>query len=452
MGLPAAAYNLAEMRQSAKIAVIIPALNEEEGIGRVLDALPHWVDHRIVADNGSTDSTAETARRHGAHVVSQPERGYGAACLAGIAACPQDVDVLVFLDGDFADDPGEMASLVDSVIGGEADMVIGSRVLGARERGALTPQARFGNWLSCLLLRKVWGVRYTDLGPFRAIRKDALERLEMADRNYGWTVEMQVKAAKAGLRAVEVPVSYRRRIGRSKVSGTVKGVVLAGTKILYTIFREAVGPVPAPEAERLIVFTRYPHPGRVKTRLIPELGAEGAAALQREMIAHVVDAARQVSRQRGARVEIRHAGGEESVFREWLGKDLIYREQSAGDLGERMHGALAQALEQGGGRAVLFGTDVPGLSPAILHHALDALKDHDAVIGPASDGGYYLLGLRRDAPRLFHGIEWSTGEVFEKTARIAMELGLSLAKVDELRDVDRPEDLEAWRALQNRPD
>ncbi len=227
------------MRDGAKIAVIIPALNEERSIGKVIAAIPDWVDEIIVADNGSTDKTAEIARANEARVVYEPRRGYGSACLAGLATL-NTPDVIVFLDGDFSDHPDEMFWLVDPITRGETDMVIGSRVLGHAETGALTPQARFGNWLACTLIRLFWGVEYSDLGPFRAIRSTALEQLNMSDPDYGWTVEMQIKAARDGIRAREVPVSYRRRIGQSKVSGTVRGVIGAGWKILYTIFRAAM--------------------------------------------------------------------------------------------------------------------------------------------------------------------------------------------------------------------
>ncbi len=223
------------MRFGARVAVVIPALNEERSIGWVVAAIPEWVDEIIVVDNGSTDRTAEVARAHRARVVSEPRRGYGSACLAGIAALG-DPDVVVFLDGDFSDHPAEMSLLVDPIVRGEADLVAGSRVLGQRERCALTPQARFGNWLACLLIRLLWDARYSDLGPFRAIRTSVLKHLEMRDPDYGWMVEMQIKATREGWRVKEVPVSYRRRIGKSKVSGTLKGVVGAGTKILLTIF------------------------------------------------------------------------------------------------------------------------------------------------------------------------------------------------------------------------
>lgn len=220
--------------------MIIPALDEERSIGQVLDAIPKWVDEAIVVDNGSTDRTAARAAEHGARVLSEPRRGYGVACLTAIAGLSPRTDVVVFLDGDFSDHPEEMDRLVDPIVAQAADLVIGSRVLGRREPGALTPQARFGNWLSCTLMRLIWRHRYTDLGPFRAIGRQALQRLEMRDLDYGWTVEMQLKALRHGLRVRDVPVSYRRRtMGQSKVSGTLRGVFGAGTKILWTIFTHA---------------------------------------------------------------------------------------------------------------------------------------------------------------------------------------------------------------------
>lgn len=218
----------------------MPAFNEEASIGNVLDDIPDFVDEVIVANNGSTDGTVAIAEKRGARVVDEPRRGYGSACLAGMAAM-ENPDIVVYLDADYSDHPDEMGSLVDPIIEGEADMVIGSRVLGTRERGALVPQARWGNWLSCTLIRLFWGVKYTDLGPFRAISAEALEKLKMSDPDWGWTVEMQVKAARLGLKTTEVPVSYRKRIGKSKISGTVRGVIAAGSKILYTIFAHALG-------------------------------------------------------------------------------------------------------------------------------------------------------------------------------------------------------------------
>jgi glycosyltransferase involved in cell wall biosynthesis len=227
------------MRGNARLAVIIPALNEAAAIGRVLAAIPGWVDEVLVVDNGSTDATAAVAQKQGARVIWEPQRGYGAACLAGINALTTP-DIVVFLDGDYSDHPEEMDRLVDPLVENNADLVIGSRVLGQRQPGALTPQARFGNWLACLLIRLIWRVRYSDLGPFRAIGFPALQLLNMQDRDYGWTVEMQIKAAARHLRILEVPVSYRLRVGQSKISGTIRGVVGAGAKILATIGKEAL--------------------------------------------------------------------------------------------------------------------------------------------------------------------------------------------------------------------
>ena len=226
----------------ARVNVIIPAYNEEHSIGKVVADIPEFVTDVIVVNNNSSDRTAETASQAGATVLHEPKPGYGHACMKGItyaAAKPAETrpDIIVFLDGDFSDYPQEMDLLLKPIVDGTADMVIGSRVLGKREAGSLLPQQLFGNWLSTKLLRLLYGVKYTDLGPFRAIKLDTLLKLNMQDRTYGWTVEMQAKAAKQNMRSVEVPVSYRKRIGVSKVSGTIKGTVLAGYKIIFTIFR-----------------------------------------------------------------------------------------------------------------------------------------------------------------------------------------------------------------------
>ena len=219
-------------------AVIIPAYNEEPGIARVIADIPgDLVSEIIVVDNGSTDGTALKAQEAGARVVFQPERGYGAACLAGIAALPPGTEVVLFLDGDYSDDPAQAIDLLRALEEHQADLVLGSRTRGGPEPGSLTPQQRFGNWLSTTIIRLIYGHAYTDLGPFRAIRREALSRLDMQDRTYGWTVEMQVKALQQGLEVVEIPVSYRPRLGRSKVSGTLSGTVKAGFKILWTIAR-----------------------------------------------------------------------------------------------------------------------------------------------------------------------------------------------------------------------
>jgi glycosyltransferase involved in cell wall biosynthesis len=227
-----------------KIVAVIPAFNEEQSVGKVVQAIPRPpVAEIIVANNNSRDRTAEVARAAGARVVFERELGYGAACLRGIAEAQRlRADIIVFLDADHSDYPEEIPSLIAPILAGECEMVIGSRVLGEKERGSMTPQQVFGNWLACRLMSLLLGARYTDLGPFRAISLAALEKLNMRDRNYGWTVEMQIKAAINGLRVREVPVRYRKRIGKSKISGTVKGTLLAGWKIITTILRYGLVP------------------------------------------------------------------------------------------------------------------------------------------------------------------------------------------------------------------
>ncbi len=218
-----------------RISVIIPALNEQNAIGLVIKAIPQsLVDEIIVVDNGSTDDTARIARDAGAQVVREPLRGYGAACLKGIAHVASP-DILVFLDGDYSDFPEEMALLLEPIMQNRADLVIGSRIKGRDGRKVLLPQAYWGNKLATWLIYLLYGYRYTDLGPFRAIRFRALQQLNMRDKNFGWTAEMQVKALRNGLAIMEIPVKYRQRIGKSKVTGTISGTIKAGIKIIYTI-------------------------------------------------------------------------------------------------------------------------------------------------------------------------------------------------------------------------
>ena len=223
------------------IDVVIPVYNEEQSLGSVLGDIPkELVREIIVCDNGSTDGTAQIAKDFGATVVSELRKGYGSACLAGlahIAATTKKPAIVVFMDGDYSDYGEELARLIEPILYAEVDMVIGSRALGKKERGSMTVPQVFGNWLATRLLRLYYGYKFTDLGPFRAIRYDKLLALQMEDRDFGWTVEMQIKAAKQKLKCKEVPVSYRRRIGVSKVSGTVRGTIMAGYKILWTLYR-----------------------------------------------------------------------------------------------------------------------------------------------------------------------------------------------------------------------
>lgn len=222
----------------ARIALVIPALNEEQALARVLDELPRQLFARvIVVDNGSRDGTALVARERDAEVISEPRRGYGRACQAGLAALDSTTDIVVFMDADGSDVPAEAELLVAPILRGEADLVLGSRTQGRAEPGSLAPVQRWGNRLATALIRLLYGFRYTDLGPFRAILRARLLTLQCHDANFGWTVEMQLKALRRGLRVREIPVSYRRRIGRSKISGTFSGATRAGLKILWMIFR-----------------------------------------------------------------------------------------------------------------------------------------------------------------------------------------------------------------------
>ncbi len=225
-----------------KTVVIIPALNEERSIGQVIADIPRDLAAEIVVvNNGSTDSTAQVASDSGATVIDEARRGYGQACLAGMDYIKNSSylpDIIVFLDADYSDYPQEMKELISPITEGRYDLVIGSRTIGERQKGALLPQALVGNYIATRLIRLLYRVDFTDLGPFRAIRYDKLLSLDMRDKTFGWTVEMQVKAAKKGLRCTEVPVSYRKRIGTSKVTGTIKGSVMAGVKIIWMIFRQ----------------------------------------------------------------------------------------------------------------------------------------------------------------------------------------------------------------------
>ena len=221
----------------ARISVIIPAYNEEKSIGLVLDALPQELLHEIiVVDNNSTDNTARSAIEKGARVVEEKRRGYGSACLKGISEL-DNPHIVVFLDGDFSDYPEEIIKLVAPIESGEMDFVLGSRMILPESRLALLPQSRYGNQLAVFLMRLFFRHQYTDLGPFRAIRYGALQSIAMQDTNFGWTVEMQIKAIKKGLRILEIPVKYRERVGVSKITGTFSGTIKAGTKIIYTIFK-----------------------------------------------------------------------------------------------------------------------------------------------------------------------------------------------------------------------
>lgn len=227
------------MKQQPNVIVVIPAFNEERSIGKVINDIPKdVVSSVIVVNNNSSDNTRLEAEKAGAVVLDETRKGYGWACLKGIdKAKDLNADIIVFLDGDYSDHPQQLTDVISPILNNGMDMVIGSRALGKKEKGSLTPQQVFGNWLATRLMRIFYGVRYTDLGPFRAITVQALGKLNMQDKTYGWTIEMQIRGAQHKLKTTEVPVDYRKRIGISKVSGTVKGTILAGYKIIFAILK-----------------------------------------------------------------------------------------------------------------------------------------------------------------------------------------------------------------------
>ena len=225
------------MINQCEVTVVIPALNEAASIGRVLKEIPRNIDRVIVVDNGSDDDTAAVAQANGATVVHEPKRGYGAACQAGIKVA--NGDLIAFIDADYSDYPADLEKVIKPVAEDRADLVIGVRIAQRHQPSPLPPHQRFGNWLICRVIRFVYGIPCTDLGPMRCIRRATLARLQMVDRDYGWTVEMQLKAARMGLRVIETPVRYRKRIGKSKISGTIRGTLGAAGKIFYWIVKLA---------------------------------------------------------------------------------------------------------------------------------------------------------------------------------------------------------------------
>ncbi len=443
------------MRDGLHVAVIIPALDEETTIARVIARVPDWVDRIIVVDNGSTDTTASVAFAAGAEVVYEPVPGYGRACLSGIAeALRRDrtdrprADILVFLDADGSDTPEQMDRLVDPIVSGRMDMVIGSRVLGEAAPGSMTPPQRVGNRIATLCIRTLWGVRYTDLGPFRAVRARALESMAMDDAAFGWTVQMQIRACKARLNAAETPVDYALRAGgSSKISGTVSGVFRAGKGILGAVAREYMNGRPSfNQREAVGVFAKYPTPGKAKTRLIPALGAEGAAELHEQMLRHTLKTVAELASSRPVGVTVWQTGAQTRDFADRFAPSTPCREQTGGDLGERMHNAFVAMLSEAD-RAIIVGADCPELSSGLLEDAFDALERNDLVLGPAADGGYYLVGLRRPTIGLFRGVAWGTGGVLGETLTRAADLGLRTRLLGVLSDVDDPEDIGVWRRV-----
>jgi rSAM/selenodomain-associated transferase 1 len=433
-----------------RVAVIIPCRNEAAALRHVLAAIPrHLVHEIIVVDNGSTDGSGEIARAAGARVVAEPTPGYGRACLAGLAAMSPSVDTVAFLDGDYADDPGGLPQLLAPIEQGMAEMVIGSRTARAAP-GSLTLQQRVGNRLACALMRGFFGIRYTDLGPFRVIRRQALEQLGMRDQTFGWTVEMQAKAALHRLRVVEVPVRYRPRIGRSKISGTIRGTARAGAAILWTILalqlRRCSSRGTPPEGtppRRLLVFLKYPTPGAVKTRLAASVGARAASEVARSCTELTLARLARFRDEAALCVDPPEAL---ERARAWIDPGWRLHPQRGMGLGERLVAAFAQAFAEGARRVIAIGTDSPWLEPDDLETAFDVLEQAPVTVGPTEDGGYYLIGLSQPAPRLFEGVPWGTSSVYTETLAQAALLGLRVQTLPLGYDLDRVEDVERFLA------
>jgi len=441
------------------VSVVIPALDEAQSIGAVLDAIPRdIVGEIIVVDGGSRDATREVARERGARVLSELLRGYGRACARG--ASEAHCEIVVFLDADGANDPQDIQALVTPIAEGSADLVLGSRLgpgrAAAARSAAMPAHQRLGNRLAALLIRVRHGVPVTDLSPFRAIRRSTLRALPIEDLTFGWPTEMIVNAARAGWRIIEVPVSCRPRSGgRSKVSGTLRGATLAAVHILGAILgsTRTAGPKAVRGPERgaatrgtaaVVIMAKQPVPGRTKTRLCPPLTPAEAAELAEALLRDTIGL---VSGLRG--IEMAVAVSPLSAvdpMRQFLPSGARILAVEGASIGECLSGATSRLFSEGPARVIALNADSPSLPAAYLERAADLLASNDAVLGPAEDGGYYLIGLRQPQPGLFEGIAWSTAHVAAQTLARASELGLTVALLPVWYDVDTPADLERLRA------
>ncbi len=396
----------------------------------------------VVCDNGSTDETAVVAGQAGAEVVCESYRGYGAACHRAIEHLADWPDVVVFVDGDGSSDCGELQNLLAPIRRNQADLVIGWRRY--PERGSMTPPQRLGSWWFSVLVRLRWGGQGHDMGPFRAVTRDALNKLQMSDRTWGWTLQMQIKAHLLGLRVVEVPVRWRRRLaGHSKISGTLSGVVRACARITATYAKYALFSRRHAREHRdvIVAFFKYPLPGKVKTRLGRGVGAALATQIYHRL---AVACYRQLDRlqQSGlADVAVFGTGRTTTSFREWLPGARYYWPQPDGDLTCRLRRAFALAFAGGAPRVAAIGTDSPSLDDDMISRALGELRSADVVVVPNTDGGYALIAMKQAHPRLFEEIEWSTASVLTQTRQRAERLGLRLRELPAVPDIDTAEDL-----------
>jgi len=440
------------------VSVIIPALDEEQSIGAVIEAIPRdIVCEVVVVDGGSRDATRDVARERGARVVSEPLRGYGRACARGVSEAHGEI--VVFLDADGANDPQDIRALVAPIAEGSADLVLGSRLgpgrAAAARSAAMPAHQRLGNRLAALLIRVRHGVPVTDLSPFRAVRRAMLLALPIEDLTFGWPTEMIVNAARARWRIIEVPVSCRPRSGgRSKVSGTLRGATLAAVHILGAILGlariggpKAVGDpkpcAPTRGASVVVVMAKRPVPGKTKTRLCPPLTPLEAAELYEALLRDTIGL---VSSLRGIELAIaitpRTAVGHMGTFAPRGARMLAVE---GADIGECLRGATEQLFSEGFTRVVAVNSDGPTLPAEYIERAVAMLTHSDVVLGPAEDGGYYLIGLRQKQPGLFTDIAWSSSRVAAQTLERAVALGLTAARLPSWYDVDTPAELERLR-------
>lgn len=443
------------------LAIVMPALNEEGAIGPQITALrTHFtrsalpVPRILVVDNGSTDGTANVAHAAGAEVISEPRRGYGYACLAGVRAAA-GADVVLLMDADGSDDLAGAMRVAEIVMRSDADLALGSRILGRVEAHALTPQQRVGNAVGALLLRLLYGVRVSDIGPTRAIRRDALLQLDMREMGYGWSVEMLAKAARSGLRIHELPVDYHARAaGRSKVSGTLRGTLLASQHILTTLVHyqrwhpseSHAGLARTHSRRALFVVVRVPTRGMTKTRLGRGIGHEAATALYAAFVHDLGIRLTSAARRDGYDLYWFYADPSSegtAALEHLLPPASTLLPQVGADLGERLLHGFRTLQACGYEEIAVLGSDSPHIPAAWIGEAFDALKTGDVLLGPARDGGYYLLALRarHEIDDLFTGITMSTPSVCAETVERANRLGRTLHLGRMTFDVDELNDL-----------
>ncbi|WP_125775736.1 DUF2064 domain-containing protein [Antribacter gilvus] len=429
------------MPDRALVDVILPCLDEADGLAWLLPRLPPGM-RAVVVDNGSTDGSPEVAAAHGALVVREARRGYGAACAAGLEAAT--ADVVAFCDADATLDPLDLPLVTGPVVSGEADLVLGRR---RPEPGAWPWHLRLANVELARRVRRRTGLKIRDLGPMRAGRREALLGLGLRDRRSGYPLETLVAAADRGWLVAEVDVPYYRRQGRSKVTGTPLGAwravrdmstVLAAPRALPkpgVIGHEG----PVEPARTVLVLAKEPMPGRVKTRLVGALTADEAADLARAALTDTLDAVAEAAPERRVLVLDGSAGP-------WLPEGFAVLPQVPGGLDRRIAAAFDDALGSGGfpGPAVLVGMDTPQLGPAL--RAID-FAGHDAVLGRTPDGGYWCVGLRTPDATLFHGVPMSTPGTGDAQLARLHDAGLRVRILPPLRDVDTVEDAADVAAL-----